>query len=69
MDNISQKQLESMINRLPSTMKLKHKKESSNYVMFDSYWLDDTELFLIETKGRQVKAYVTDNFRMIIQRQ
>jgi len=68
-DEISQKQLESMIKKLPSNMKIKYKKEKCQYVMYESYWLGESELFLIETKGKQVKAYVTDYFRMIIQRQ
>jgi len=68
-EEISQKQLESMIKRLPKTMKIKRQKECSKAVNFDSYWLDDQELFYIDIRGKQIKAYITDYFKMIIQRQ
>lgn len=69
-DQVSQKQLESMIKKLPVNMKIKYKKESSIiFGIYESYFLDDNELFFIQTQGKHVKAYITNYFRMLIQKQ
>lgn len=63
---ISQEQLKNMIKKLPKTIKIKHKKEYSKEIHFDSYWLDDKELFYLDIGRYQTSIYITNYFEMIV---